>query len=260
MKKTFVFSVYFLLTATTLISQNWSEWGKFTCFEGFSFRVMSKGYNQHVNKYEWKAEVKNNYSKRVHINMFWKVGNEEKSIGRFSIEPGAVTNAVSYYFTSSENYLYVSAKNVCFGDNWLSCDGTQNCYAICDKGTPNVPADCSGKPTTSDNRQPVTSENKDKPLPSSQPGKSFITKNPVTDGKYLARIICRKTEIDDKILEAMDKGDDAQIKKLEAELEKLDTEHIALNKYYQERSDLFEKFTNAYEAELKKICSYYFPG
>jgi hypothetical protein len=261
MKNILLFIVLILFFDKDLISQpSWSTWGKFNCFEGFSFRVMNKGFNKNVNKYEWIAEVKNNYLRKVHISMTWKVGTEEKSIGRFSLDPGSTTNAVSYYFTSSENYMYVSANNVCFGENWLSCDGTKNCYAICDNGVPNIPTDCNKKAPVDEAKQPSTNEEKNQTSPPSPSKKFVITKNPVTDGKYLAKIICRKAALDDSILIATERNDQSLIIKLEQEYEILEKEHEALNNYYQDKNDLWDKYLKASEAELKKICSYYFPS
>jgi hypothetical protein len=140
MKKVF-FYILLLVTffcSNEVIAQTpqWSNWSKFaSCFLGFEFRVKAIGFNKYVSKYEWIAQVKNSYGRLVHFNMSWTVGSEKQVIGRFSVQPGNTSNAVSYYFNSNAEALYVGVSEVCFGENWLSCT---NCYAACD-GQPGVP-------------------------------------------------------------------------------------------------------------------------
>ena len=149
MKKIIILLAISNLGITQINAQSeWSNWAGVSCYKGFSFRVKNIGFNKYVNKYEWIAQVKNNYNRRVNFDMSWKVGNDEQSIGRFTLDPGGVTNAVSYYFTSDENSLSVFGNKVCFGDNFLSCGDSGTCYAECDEGSPNIPADCGGNANT----------------------------------------------------------------------------------------------------------------
>ncbi len=143
--------VFFLCTSIYSITQTnaqnqWSEWSTLSCFKGLEARMKNIGLNKVVNQYEWGCQVKNNYDRKVTFDMSWKVGNEEKIIGNFTLQPGTITNATSYYFNSDNNYLYVTVTKVCFADaSSGGCGVNGMCYAECDNGSPNIPTGCGDK-------------------------------------------------------------------------------------------------------------------
>lgn len=147
MKKVIVFlciNVYFITYANA--QSQWSEWSQLSCFKGLEAHMKNIGLNKIVNQYEWGCQVKNNYERKVSFDMSWKVGNEEKIIGNFTLQPGAITNVTSYYFNSDNNYLYVEVSKVCFADaSSGGCGVNGMCYAECDNGTPNIPTGCGDK-------------------------------------------------------------------------------------------------------------------
>jgi hypothetical protein len=177
-----------LFISTNLCSQlNWSQPVTSPCYKGFEARAAFIKYSTAVNQYEWICEVKNNYNRLVHFNMSWVIGNEKKSIGRFSLQPGRSTNAVSHYFNSSATNWLVGIESVCFGDNWMSCAG--NCYADCDirPGVPNQLSeqDCKGLQNTntspaypdaskSNTSVPGTTGNQGSYTPPAQAGQSQV--------------------------------------------------------------------------------------
>jgi hypothetical protein len=130
----------------TMAQSEWTEWSTLSCFHGLSARMKNIGLNKVVNQYEWGCQVKNNYDRKVTFDMTWKVGNEEKLIGQFTLQPGAITNATSYYFNSDINYLYVTVTKVCFAEASAGgCGVNGMCYAECDEGSPNIPSGCGTK-------------------------------------------------------------------------------------------------------------------
>lgn len=121
----------------------WSSWGKVSCFQGFQFAVLNKGFVKSINQYSWQAKIKSNYSKKVTFNMSWKVGGEVVSIGQVTLSPGQEYSHTSRYFNSNANYLSVEVSSVNFSDKL-------NCYANCDNGVPNQP-NCDTKTNTGSN-------------------------------------------------------------------------------------------------------------
>jgi TPR repeat protein len=142
----------FLLIAVTALSvaevgaqTEYGSWSINTCYKGLSYRSRSNGYVSAVNKYSYHAQVQNNYDRKVTFNMYWEVDGEKQTIGQFTLSPGAVTNAVSYYFKANSNMMYVEIDKVCFADaSSGGCGVYGMCYAECDNGSPNIPTNCSG--------------------------------------------------------------------------------------------------------------------
>lgn len=128
----------------------WSSWGKVSCFQGFQFAVLNKGYVKSINQYSWQAKIKSNYNKKVTFNMSWKVGAEVVSIGQITLSPGQEYSHTSRYFNSNVNYLSVEVSSVNFSDKL-------NCYAICDNGVPNQP-NCDTKTNTGANTTNTNSQ------------------------------------------------------------------------------------------------------
>ena len=160
MKKIILFlciSIY-VITQTNAQSQ-WSEWSPLSCFQGLEAHMKNIGFSKVVNQYEWGCQVKNNYDRKVTFDMSWKVGNEEKTIGQFTLQPGAVTNATSYYFNSDNNYLHVTVSKVCFADAASGGCGIYGmCYAECDNGSPNIPTGCGDKKNADNNKASTSVE------------------------------------------------------------------------------------------------------
>lgn len=150
MRKVFFLFVFHLalILPNSCISQaaEWGNWNTLSCTEGLQGRVKSIGFNKYVSKYEWIAQIKNNYGVKATFSMYWTVGGEKQSIGQFTVFPGGTTNAVSYYFVSNAEMCYVSLSDVCFGnDVWCKCK------ADCDvqPGVPNQLSEEACKALTS---------------------------------------------------------------------------------------------------------------
>ena len=127
-------AAFFFIKDGMAQTPQWSNWSKFpSCFLGFEFRIKAIGFNKYVNKYEWVAQVKNNYGIKATFNMSWTVDGEKQSIGQFTVSNGETTNAATHYFNSAAGNLYVEVGDVCFGDDkWCECK------AACD-ARPGVP-------------------------------------------------------------------------------------------------------------------------
>jgi hypothetical protein len=229
MRKAILFlsiSVYSITLANA--QTQWTEWSTLSCFQGISARMKNIGFSKVVNQYEWGCQVKNNYDRKVTFDMSWKVGNEEKIIGQFTLQPGAVTNATSYYFNSDNNNLHVTVSKVCFADaSSGGCGIYGMCYAECDEGTPNIPTGCGNK--TPENNKTGTSVE--------------------TDAKKLAGYTCTALKLQAKA----DKNPaDQKLKKdLEDALKKADTFTLEIEKKYTSSKDK-NSFETIFYKEMEK--------
>ena len=174
----FVAIALFFNNESNAQTPQWGNWGRLQCYEGLEARVKNIGYNKYGKKYEWIAQVKNTYGKLVHFDMSWTVSGEKIGIGRFSVQPGNISNAVSYYFNSNTDELFVGISQVCFGENWLSCAGCY--YADCDirPGVPNQqPCNTAVANTNTNNTYNNTNSNNQNSNTYTEPSKNNSSSN-----------------------------------------------------------------------------------
>ena len=130
---------------------NTAAWVKSTnCFKGFSSRVTiskidkKKKYTSYPNGYEYYAEVRNDYDRKVSFGMHWLVSGKREWIGIFSLNPGEITKTHIREFPTPIDSVKIQISSVCFNsDICFPYYKFGTCYADCDDGiSPNTPAIC----------------------------------------------------------------------------------------------------------------------
>lgn len=158
LKKIVVLTVLLALINTPVFAQkkNNAEWVKSTnCFTGFSSRVTiskidkKKKYTSYPNGYEYYAEVRNDYDRKVSFAMYLLVAGKKEFMGDYPIvlNPGDIKKT---YLIESPTYpdsVKIEISSVCFGSEYCT-DYKQShipypCYAECDlDNKPNTPINC----------------------------------------------------------------------------------------------------------------------
>ncbi len=137
---------------------NTAAWVKSTnCFKGFSSRVTiskidkKKKYTSYPNGYEYYAEVRNDYDRKVSFAMYLLVAGKKEFMGDYPIvlNPGDIKKT---YLIESPTYpdsVKIEISYVCFGlegcvDYYQShIPVSWSCYAECDvDNRPNTPINC----------------------------------------------------------------------------------------------------------------------
>ncbi len=134
MKKT-VITTMIILQTTFLFGQQWSNWVKATCNQGIQGAAINYGYNEYGKGYEWNWKVKNTYTRTVTFDLYFKVGNDKKSWGSFTLEPNQEHKHVSFYYADASPAFLITVENVFFGT--LKQPNSERCWAECDNGVAN---------------------------------------------------------------------------------------------------------------------------
>ena len=135
---------------TTAFGQDyWSEQKPMSCHPKLLSSVHGGIFQPQVKQYEWQGRVTNTYDQTVTFDMYMKVGNQKKSIGRFTVEAGKSTNATSLYYDDPSKLLEISVDNVCF----LKGGCKKTCYAGCDDGRSINQPSCDDQPTSPTSNQ-----------------------------------------------------------------------------------------------------------
>lgn len=149
----FLLIVAILLQTTISFAQQWSNWVRATCNQGIQGSAINYGYNQYGKGYEWNWKVKNTYNKTVTFDLYFKVGNDKKSWGVFTLAPGEERKHVSFYYNDASPSFLITVENVFFGT--LSEPNSKRCWAECDNGSPI----CNVKGGQNTSNQPTTQQN-----------------------------------------------------------------------------------------------------
>ena len=134
MKKLYLLLVLLFQFTISFGQTDWSQWITHSCYKGFQVSFRKLGYVKTVNQYSYQGRIRNNYSKKVTIDINWYVSGQKLSIGQVTLKPFEVYEHTSRYFNADAGYMTIEIEKVNF-------TGNLNCFASCDNGTPNQP-DC----------------------------------------------------------------------------------------------------------------------
>lgn len=151
-----VLAMILIACAATAFGQDyWSVQKPMSCHPKLLSSVHGGIFQPQVKQYEWQGRVTNTYDQTVTFDMYMKVGNQKKTIGRFTVEPGKSTNATSLYYDDSSKLIEISVDNVCF----LKGGCKVSCYAGCDNGRSINQPSCDDDPKGPTSNQNQNSTN-----------------------------------------------------------------------------------------------------
>jgi len=155
--KKIVVTMVIVLQTTFLFGQQWSNWVKATCNQGIQGAAVNYGYNEYGKGYEWNWKVKNTYTRTVTFDLYFKVGNDKKSWGTFTLEPNREHQHVSFYYNDASPAFLITVENVFFGT--LQDPSSERCWAECDNGTAICNVKGAQANSSSGNNQQTTKQN-----------------------------------------------------------------------------------------------------
>jgi hypothetical protein len=129
---------------------NTAAWVKSTnCFKGFSSRVTISKIDNKKNSfykdgYEYYAEVRNDYDRKVKFGIHLLVAGKREWMGSFTLNPGEIAKTQIKEFPTPIDSVKIQISSVCFSaDMCLAYYKNGTCLADCDNGiTPNIPPFC----------------------------------------------------------------------------------------------------------------------